>query len=57
MIKTKIREAEKAVIYEKYVDQVGEMVEGIVESAEDRFILVLLEPIRKANIKTEAPWP
>ncbi|WP_304755222.1 NusA N-terminal domain-containing protein, partial [Ileibacterium valens] len=42
VIKTKIREAEKAVIYEKYVDQVGEMVEGIVESAEDRFILVLL---------------
>ncbi len=42
VIKQKIREAEKAVVYENYVDQVGEMVNGIVESAEDRFVLVLL---------------
>ncbi len=42
VIKQKIREAEKAVVYENYVDRVGDMVSGFVESAEDRFVLVLL---------------
>lgn len=42
VIKNKIREAERAVIYEKYVDQVGEMVNGTIESAKDGFVLVLL---------------
>lgn len=42
VMKQKIREAEKAVVYENYVDKVGDMVTGYVESAEDRFVLVLL---------------
>lgn len=40
VIKQKIREAEKAIIYEEYCDKVDEMVLGTVETVEDKFIIV-----------------
>ncbi|MBQ0065829.1 MAG: transcription termination/antitermination protein NusA [Firmicutes bacterium] len=40
VIKQKIREAEKLLVYEEYCDKVDEMVLGTVESAEEKFTLV-----------------
>lgn len=40
VIKQKIREAEKAIVYEEYCDKVDEMVLGTVETVEDKFIIV-----------------
>lgn len=42
VIKQKIREAEKQAIYDEYIDQQGELVSGIIESVEERFIVVNL---------------
>ncbi|MCF0259568.1 MAG: transcription termination/antitermination protein NusA [Erysipelotrichaceae bacterium] len=42
VMKQKIREAEKAEVYENYIDKVGDLVNGYVESVEDKFALVLL---------------
>ncbi len=42
VIKQKIREAEKLAVYEEYSDLLDEMVLGIVESVEDKFVLVNL---------------
>lgn len=42
VMKQKIREAEKAEVYENYIDKVGDLVTGYVESVEDKFALVLL---------------
>lgn len=39
----KIREAEKGVIYDKFISQVGEMVIGVVESVDPRFVLVKID--------------
>jgi len=42
VIKQKIREAEKLAVYEEYSDLLDEMVLGIVESVEEKFVLVNL---------------
>lgn len=42
VMKQKIREAERAVVYEKYIDKVGDLVTGIVDTVEDKFCLVHL---------------
>ena len=42
VMKQKIREAEKLAVYEEYSDLLDEMVLGIVESVEDKFVLVNL---------------
>ena len=40
VMKQKIREAEKQLVYEEYCDKVDEMVSGVVETVEEKFILV-----------------
>jgi N utilization substance protein A len=40
VIKQKIREAEKAEVLEKYKDKVGDLVTGVVETVEEKFVLV-----------------
>lgn len=40
VMKQKIREAEKAVVYERFKDRVEDMVDGVVEQVEDKFALV-----------------
>lgn len=42
VMKQKIREAEKLAIYEEYVEYVGDMVSGVIESIEPRFLIVNL---------------
>lgn len=42
VIRQKIREAEKSAVYEEYIDQLHEMVLGIVESVKDKFTLINL---------------
>ena len=42
VIRQKIREAEKIAVYEAYIDQLYDMVIGIVESVKDKFALVNL---------------
>lgn len=42
VIRQKIREAEKVAVYNEYIDQLNEMVLGIVESVKDKFTLVNL---------------
>ena len=42
VMRQKIREAEKVAIYDEYIDQLHEMVLGIVESVKDKFVLVNL---------------
>lgn len=42
VIKQKIKEAERAMVYEKYIDKVGDLVTGIVDTVEDKFCLVHL---------------
>lgn len=42
VIRQKIREAEKIAVYEAYIDQLYEMVIGIVESVKDKFALINL---------------
>lgn len=40
VIKQKIREAEKQIIYEAYADRVGDMITGTVETVEEKYALV-----------------
>ena len=40
VMKQKIREAEKALVYEEYCDKVDEMVLGTVETVEEKFVIV-----------------
>ncbi|WP_277820782.1 transcription termination factor NusA [Dubosiella muris] len=40
VMKQKIREAEKQQVYEEYCDKVNEMVSGVVETVENKFIIV-----------------
>lgn len=40
VIKQKIREAEKMIVYEEYCDKVDDMVFGIVETVEEKFVIV-----------------
>lgn len=42
VIRQKLKEAEKARVYENYHDKVGDMVTGTVESVENNFVLVRL---------------
>ncbi|MBR3841391.1 MAG: transcription termination/antitermination protein NusA [Erysipelotrichales bacterium] len=42
VLKQKIREAEKAIIYEEYIDKIEEMVNGIVQSVEEKYVIVNL---------------
>lgn len=42
VMRQKIREAEKVAVYEEYIDQLHEMVLGIVESVKEKFTLVNL---------------
>ena len=42
VMRQKIREAEKVAVYNEYIDQLHEMVLGIVESVKDKFTLVNL---------------
>ena len=42
VIKQKIREAEKQGVYDEYIDQLGEMIMAMVESVEDKFVVVNL---------------
>ena len=42
VIRQKIREAEKVSVYNEYINQLNEMVLGIVESVKDKFVLVNL---------------
>lgn len=40
VMKQKIREAEKQVVYDEYADKVEEMVIGTIETVEDKFVIV-----------------
>ena len=40
VMKQKIREAEKALVYEEYYDKVDEMVLGTIETVEEKFVIV-----------------
>lgn len=42
VIRQKIREAEKQAVYDEYIDQLGELVHGMIESVEERFVVVNL---------------
>lgn len=42
VMKQKIREAEKQAVYDEYIDKLDEMVIGIIESVEEKFIVVNL---------------
>ena len=42
VMKQKIREAEKQAVYDEYIDQLDEMVNGTVESVEEKFVVVNL---------------
>jgi len=42
VMKQKIREAEKQGVYDEYIDKLDEMVMGVVESVEEKFIVVNL---------------
>lgn len=40
VMKQKIREAEKTIVYEEYIDKIDEMVVGIVQSVEEKYAIV-----------------
>lgn len=42
VIKQKIREAEKQGVYDEYINQLGEMIMAMVESVEEKFVVVNL---------------
>lgn len=42
VMKQKIREAEKQAVYDEYIDQLDEMVTGMIESVEEKFVVVNL---------------
>lgn len=42
VMKQKIREAEKQGIYDEYIDKLDEMVMGMIESVEDKFVIINL---------------
>ena len=43
VMKQKIREAEKQAVYDEYIDLLDEMVIGLVESVEEKFVVVNLD--------------
>mgnify|MGYP001355577964 CR=1 FL=1 len=42
VIKQKLKEAEKQAVYDEYIGQLGEMIMAMVESVEEKFVLVNL---------------
>ena len=42
VMKQKIREAEKQAVYDEYIDKLDEMVIGMIESVEEKFVVVNL---------------
>ena len=42
VLKQKVREAQKQAVYDEYIDKLDEMVNGFVQSVEERFVLVNL---------------
>lgn len=42
VMKQKIREAEKQSVYDEYIDMIDEMMTGLIESVEERFVVVNL---------------
>lgn len=42
VLKQKIREAEKSVIYNEYKDKVGDMVSGVIEAIEPKYMMINL---------------
>lgn len=42
VIKQKIREAEKQAVYDEYIDQMGEMILAMIESVEEKFVVMNL---------------
>lgn len=40
VMKQKIREAEKQIVYEEYCDKVDEMIYGTIETVEEKFCIV-----------------
>ena len=55
VMKQKIREAEKAQVYEEYCDKLDEMVLGVVETVEEKFVIVnigkTLAMLKKSQLK------
>ena len=43
VLKQKIREAQKQNVYDEYIDKLEEMVIGVVDKVEERFVLVNLD--------------
>lgn len=50
----KIKEAEKKEVINQYSDKVGDMVDGIVESVEDRFVMVRLGATQDGQLQPGA---
>lgn len=42
VLKQKIREAEKSIVYDEYKDKVGDLVSGVIEAIEPKYIMVNL---------------
>ena len=56
VIRQKIREAEKVSVYNEYINQLNEMVLGIVESVKDKFVLVNLGKTVAMMPKSNQIW-
>ncbi|TXT16915.1 MAG: nusA [Erysipelotrichaceae bacterium] len=50
VLKQKIREAEKQSVYDEYIDKKDEMVIGIIESVEEKFVVVNLKDGQKIRL-------
>jgi N utilization substance protein A len=57
VMKQKIREAEKAQVYEEYCDKVDDLITGQVESVEEKFVLVRIDDKTLAMMKKSAQIP
>ena len=53
VLRQKTREAQKQEIYDKFIDQVGELVNGVVDKVEDRFVIVNLNGTEALMPKSE----
>ena len=51
VMKQKIREAEKALVYEEYCDKVDEMVLGTIETVEEKFVVYLNVKFQKSTME------
>ena len=57
VLRQRLREAEKSVVYDKYIDQKGEMLLGVVDSVRDKTILVRLDETNTAAMPKNAAIP